>query len=419
MCSMFAPNARSTRSYPHPGVRSRRREPPAQIGDPADCGGGADRRRRRRRSPPCRLRRARRSGGAAPARARRAVRRRGRHRDRAPGRVGPPGALGPRDAQGPPAAGRGAGRARRARLRGRAGGARGDGRVHLHRGAVAAAARRPFPSLAEVLAGSRRLAVLEGFNDPENLGAVARSARALGIDGALLDPTCIDPYYRRTVRVSMGEILFLPTARATAWPGDLDAVRAAGFELWALSPDPAGTSIWDLPVPDAGGGGAGRRGPGAVAGRARRRRPAGAHPHPGRGRLAQRRPRRRRHVRRPRPPVACPCPFGDVAQLVAHHLCKVGVAGSSPVVSTPELPARSSHLGSPPTSAPDRAGASEHGGERLARSTGRARSAKRRAYGFSRDVSRPRPDMALGAVSTAAPGPHLCDPAGTAGGLDP
>jgi tRNA G18 (ribose-2'-O)-methylase SpoU len=57
----------------------------------------------------------------------------------------------------------------------------------LHRGAVAAAARRPWPDLAEVLAGSRRLAVLEGLNDPENLGAVARSARALGIDGALID----------------------------------------------------------------------------------------------------------------------------------------------------------------------------------------------------------------------------------------
>ena len=57
-------------------------------------------------------------------------------------------------------------------------------------------------------------------------------ARARGparlVDGALLDPTCIDPYYRRTVRVSMGEILFLPTARASAWPGDLDVVRAAG-----------------------------------------------------------------------------------------------------------------------------------------------------------------------------------------------
>lgn len=119
----------------------------------------------------------------------------------------------------------------------------------LHRGAVAAADRRALPELADVAAAASRVAVLEGLNDPENLGAIARSARALGIDGAVLDPTCIDPYYRRTVRVSMGEILFLPTARARAWPGDLELLRAAGFELWALSPNAGGESIWDVTVP--------------------------------------------------------------------------------------------------------------------------------------------------------------------------
>lgn len=120
---------------------------------------------------------------------------------------------------------------------------------NLHRGAVAAADRRPLPSVATVAASASRLVLLEGLNDPENLGAIARSARALGIDGAVLDPTCIDPYYRRTVRVSMGEILFLPTARAEHWPADLDVVRAGGFEIWALTPDPAATPIWDLDVP--------------------------------------------------------------------------------------------------------------------------------------------------------------------------
>jgi tRNA G18 (ribose-2'-O)-methylase SpoU len=119
----------------------------------------------------------------------------------------------------------------------------------LHRGAVAAADRRPLPSLTDVLAGARRVVVLEGLNDPENLGAIARSARGLGIDAAVLDPTCIDPYYRRTVRVSMGEILFLPTARAESWPDDLALVRAAGFEIWALTPDPGAVSIWELALP--------------------------------------------------------------------------------------------------------------------------------------------------------------------------
>lgn len=136
----------------------------------------------------------------------------------------------------------------------------------LHRGAVAAADRRPLPPLGDVLATARRVVVLEGLNDPENLGAVARSARALGIDGAVLDPTCIDPYYRRTVRVSMGEILFLPTARVAAWPDDLEEVRSAGFELWALSPDAGGDSIWELPVPARVAVLLGAEGPGLSAG---------------------------------------------------------------------------------------------------------------------------------------------------------
>ncbi len=64
----------------------------------------------------------------------------------------------------------------------------------------------------------------------------------------MLDPTCIDPYYRRIVRVSMGEVLLLPIARATRWPGDLETVRAAGFTLLALTPDPAAERLGDLDI---------------------------------------------------------------------------------------------------------------------------------------------------------------------------
>jgi tRNA G18 (ribose-2'-O)-methylase SpoU len=120
----------------------------------------------------------------------------------------------------------------------------------IHRGAVASADRRPLPALDVLLPAVRRIAVLEGLNDPENLGAIARSARAFGIDALVLDPTCIDPYYRRTVRVSMGEILFLPVARATDWKAGLAAIRSAGFELWALTPRPDATDLWTLRVPD-------------------------------------------------------------------------------------------------------------------------------------------------------------------------
>lgn len=120
----------------------------------------------------------------------------------------------------------------------------------LHRGAVAAADRAPLPGLAEVLATARTIAVLEGLNDPENLGAIARSARALGIDALVCDPTCIDPYYRRSVRVSMGAILFLPVVRAAPWPAALEMIGAHGFTRWAMTPDPGATSLYEVDLPD-------------------------------------------------------------------------------------------------------------------------------------------------------------------------
>jgi tRNA G18 (ribose-2'-O)-methylase SpoU len=122
----------------------------------------------------------------------------------------------------------------------------------LHRGAIAAADRRPLPSLDGVLAAARRIAVLEGLNDPENLGAIARSARAFRIDALVLDPTCIDPYTRRTVRVSMGEILFLPACRVAEceWPGGaFERLGAAGFETWAMTPS-GDDEVWSLDVPE-------------------------------------------------------------------------------------------------------------------------------------------------------------------------
>ena len=122
----------------------------------------------------------------------------------------------------------------------------------LHRGVVACARRRPLARLDELLDGASRIAVLEGLNDNENLGAIARAARAFGIDGLLLDPTCTDPYSRRTVRVSMGEVLGLPIARAAAhaWPGVLADVRQAGFEVWAMTPDRSADDVWSVTVPD-------------------------------------------------------------------------------------------------------------------------------------------------------------------------
>lgn len=121
---------------------------------------------------------------------------------------------------------------------------------HMHRGIVAAADRRPLPRVADVVADATRIAVLEGLNDPENLGLIARSARAFGIDALVLDPTCIDPYYRRSVRVSMGEILLLDVARSDDWPDDLDVIRAAGFATWAMTPASDADDLWTVEVPE-------------------------------------------------------------------------------------------------------------------------------------------------------------------------
>src|SRR4051812_34623084 len=111
----------------------------------------------------------------------------------------------------------------------------------LTRGGLASADRRSPADLDALLAGPdpaapRRLAVLEALNDAENLGSIARSAVALGVDGLLLDPRCADPLYRRSVRVSMGHMLALPFAVLSDWPVDLDRVHAAGYTTVALTP---------------------------------------------------------------------------------------------------------------------------------------------------------------------------------------
>ncbi|SFE15054.1 TrmH family RNA methyltransferase [Blastococcus tunisiensis] len=121
----------------------------------------------------------------------------------------------------------------------------------LTRGVIASADRHPPAPLDELLAGPdpsapRRLAVLEGLNDAENLGSIARSALALGIDGLLLDPRCADPFYRRSVRVSMGHVLALPFAVLTDWPAGLDRLHDAGYTTVALTPAPDAIDLADL-----------------------------------------------------------------------------------------------------------------------------------------------------------------------------
>lgn len=110
------------------------------------------------------------------------------------------------------------------------------------RGLLCAMRRPPKRSVADVLAGARRVAVIEGLVDVTNVGALFRSAAALGADAVILSPSCTDPYCRRSVRVSMGCVFKVPWARAEkdAWPrATFDELRAHGLEVcaMALSPD--------------------------------------------------------------------------------------------------------------------------------------------------------------------------------------
>lgn len=119
----------------------------------------------------------------------------------------------------------------------------------LHRGVIASAVRPEPRDWTAVASAAIRLAVLEGINDHENLGAIFRSAAALGVDGVLLAPTVPDPLYRRSVRVSMGAVLLVPYGRMESWPQDLSKLAAMGFTLVALTPDASADLIAAVPIP--------------------------------------------------------------------------------------------------------------------------------------------------------------------------
>ena len=124
----------------------------------------------------------------------------------------------------------------------------------VHRGLLGCFDRRPARSADDVLADARRVVVLERVSNPTNLGVILRSAAGLGMDAVLLDPTCSDPLYRRTSRVSMGEGYALPWAWTARLPGGLDVVRERGFRLVALTPDARAVPIDRLGIdgPDDG-----------------------------------------------------------------------------------------------------------------------------------------------------------------------
>ena len=103
------------------------------------------------------------------------------------------------------------------------------------RGALACF-ERPAPlAVDDVIAGARRIAILEDVTNYANMGAIFRSAAALGMDGVLVTPACHDPYYRRCARGSMGAVFQVPWARIETADAAAESGRPSGSHDWAPS----------------------------------------------------------------------------------------------------------------------------------------------------------------------------------------
>ena len=118
---------------------------------------------------------------------------------------------------------------------------------HVHRGALASLFRETRHTLDDLLgrAGSgtsgapdrtrSRIAVLEDLVDHANVGAVFRSAAALGVDTVLVTPRCADPLYRRSIKVSMGAVFQVPWTRIDPWPEGIDRLKDAGYVVAGMT----------------------------------------------------------------------------------------------------------------------------------------------------------------------------------------
>ncbi|MBO9625840.1 MAG: RNA methyltransferase [Microbacterium sp.] len=123
----------------------------------------------------------------------------------------------------------------------------------VHRGALASMHRPALPSVADLLAGAgsagrSRIAVLEGVADHTNIGALFRSAAALGVDAVIVTPDCADPLYRRSVRVSMGTVFQVPWTRAREWPSGIGELKEAGYVVAGMTLGEGAITLDDLVV---------------------------------------------------------------------------------------------------------------------------------------------------------------------------
>ncbi len=119
---------------------------------------------------------------------------------------------------------------------------------NLTRGVLCAMKRRPLPTVEEICANTRRIAILENVMNPTNVGAIFRSAAALGIDAVLLTSACSNPLYRRAIRVSMGTVFQIPWTFLGSEASDetkvnISILKKLGFKAAAMALNDNSVSI--------------------------------------------------------------------------------------------------------------------------------------------------------------------------------
>lgn len=135
---------------------------------------------------------------------------------------------------------------------------------HVHRGCLAIGVRPTDPALP---GDARTVVILEDLVDVENLGALVRNAAAFGADALVLSPRCADPFYRRAIRVSAGNVFTLPIVRLARWPDDLVALRSRlGLTLVGAVLAPHAVPLDRFARPERVGLLLGSEGPGLSAG---------------------------------------------------------------------------------------------------------------------------------------------------------
>ena len=117
---------------------------------------------------------------------------------------------------------------------------------HLHRGALASFERPALPPLEQVLTSARTLVICEDIVDHTNVGAIFRAVAGMGADAVLVTPRCADPFYRRSIRVSMGAVFSVPWTRTLDWQATRDVLHEFGFHIAALALTDRSVSLKDF-----------------------------------------------------------------------------------------------------------------------------------------------------------------------------